>query len=189
MAAEQKYDGQVQIKAFARLQSLYPKLAFIATRTCDMQCILFNAVRTKSNELLSPILSTQKMYLDAPLDVKEVHEVLDSTFFKVVKHKQLSKSKHLIAIAALPERQITLVLKKSGKTSAETMINGSNSVLAAVHMAITFGAANIPNITHIDIIGIDKTTRSPTVERVTITSEMRARFDIKNLALAYATSR
>jgi hypothetical protein len=171
----------VMKKVFQQLKKVHPKMVLYVSRTCDDKVVIYNAIR-KEDKLEYPYLEIYFTWLNNPQKKEEVHGVLLDNFFGCHGTSKMSRSFYKTQIRALADRELNLVLKKSGKVEAQTRFTSEEHPVKVlnVHMDLTFNVFNFPTLKSIIIHAMTNEKKIVT-DWIQITKEMEGQWNIAAL--------
>lgn len=179
--------ASTKVAVFSKLRKKFPNLMFFVSKECDFNVVLYDTMK-RENNLSSSICNYTRVNLEN-LDAKglPLAQVLQENFYGLSEPIKVGEGMYKTSMHALPERTLTIKLKKGKCNLFGEVGNSKNAMLICVHLFVDF-SFGIPQLNHLTIIGIDDKTRKIVEEPVPVTSDMLKKFDISQIVKTYLSS-
>ena len=148
---------------------------FTVSRSIDDDLVVYKAVR-HGNSLIEPFVDT---YWTKKKNLKSQESMSDKAkrmfFMPTVK---LFPEGYRLVVKALPDRVLTLHLKKSGKVLAKGIISGKQARIENVHVEVSTEASLLPKVEYVLITGTHK--HEQISEKVPVSASFQEQYDVSS---------
>lgn len=177
---------------FKQIKQHKPNIVFFISRACDDKLVIYEAQKI-GQALVQPVLD---LYTSSVAEHKTmrvaIQDVLRDNFFGISQAQALNQKNTAfkVVLAALPERHISVVVKRSGNVIARGTVAGvENATIINVHLDMQFNASLVGvDIPYLRGLTIHATAKGGRVlkEYVKVTPAMLARVDVVGLMSSFA---
>ena len=171
-------------------KNLSPDALFFISKTTDMNVVVYMA--RHHNAVLherEPLAITTCDVADGATDTGELTQCLVDNFFGIASCKKLKDRLYRCGIKAMPDRPVLIAFgKKTRKPKAVTTINDVPACdLICVEIDMSFNSVGIPTLNSLTLHG--KKQAQVIKEKLEITPDMMARFNVAAIARQYFSSK
>jgi hypothetical protein len=152
---------------------------FLIENPSDTRIVMYQAER-KDDILLFPYVTN--FYTEDFKTKEKVDPIIQEKFFGCVSAKIPNKSKYNMTINALPDKIITVHLKKSGKCVAKTILNGLECKLIKIYVESKI-ENKIPKLgTYFHLYGIHK--KKLIIQKILIPEDLKNKLGVTSFVIA-----
>ena len=156
---------------------------FYVQRSMDDEIVMYRAKR-EGNVLNPPYVDLFWTNVEALHTQQEVGAKAQEMFFGCKVRKQ-GIGKYDMLVNAMPDKLLTIHLRKSGKCVVKTVINNKESHLQKIYVEMTTTSLGLPTVKHLLVYGKHKDIIE--CETIHVTEEMRQRFDVTNFLPSFTS--